>query len=240
MPCYPALAILLASAMMLEPREARPILVAVTGAALLAIVAILLKVNGVPTPGDISSALTSNPGAYTLSLGHMEDLTVNSFAYLRAPLLLAGLAFATGLFAALKRSTLGIAAMMVLFLHAARLAMVTFDPYLSSSPLAQALPADGTLIVDNQYYAFSSVFFYTNRKALLLNGRVNNLEYGSYAPGAPQVFLDDAEFVRRWRTAEHYYLCIEKPQVDRLTKLGAVMHLVKESGGKFLFTNRQP
>ena len=49
----------------------------------------------------------------------------------------------------------------------------------------------GQLIADNQYYTFSSVFFYTNRRALLLNGRVNNLEYGSYAPGAPDVFIDD-------------------------------------------------
>ena len=47
--------------------------------------------------------------------------------------------------------------------------------------------------MDDQYYTFSSVFFYTNRRALLLNGRVNNLEYGSYAPDAPQdVFIDDA------------------------------------------------
>jgi hypothetical protein len=38
-------------------------------------------------------------------------------------------------------------------------------------------------VVDDQYYAFSSVFFYSNRTAPLLNGRVNNTVYGSYAPG---------------------------------------------------------
>ena len=78
--------------------------------------------------------------------------------------------------------------MMVLFFHAARLALVVFDPYMSSRPLAEALLAapPGKLIVDDQYYTFSSVFFYTNRRAHLLNGRVNNLEYGSYAPDAPQ------------------------------------------------------
>src|SRR5205823_9971324 len=70
-----------------------------------------------------------------------------------------------------------------IFYHAARLALVVFDPYLSSRPLAEALAQAplGTLIVDDQYYTFSSVFFYTNRRALLLNGRVNNLDYGSYA-----------------------------------------------------------
>jgi len=238
MPCYPALAILLGSAILKEPRQTKWLLSALTGTALLAIVAILIRVNGVPTPGDISNALTSNPDAYTLSLGHMEDLTIDSFAYLRTPLAIAGIAFAVGFIAALKRSALGIAAMMVLFLHAARLALVTFDPYLASRALAQALPKDGTLIVDNQYYAFSSVFFHTNRRALLLNGRVNNLEYGSYAPGAPQVFIDDREFARRWRsTSERYYLCIEKPAVERIRNLGVALHLVKESGGKFLFSN---
>ena len=30
----------------------------------------------------------------------------------------------------------------------------------------------GKLIVDHHYYTFSSVFFYTNRDALLLNGRI--------------------------------------------------------------------
>ncbi len=55
--------------------------------------------------------------------------------------------------------------MMVLFFQAARLALIVFDPYLSSRPLAEALlrSPDGKLIVDKHYYAFSSVFFYTNR-----------------------------------------------------------------------------
>ena len=56
----------------------------------------------------------------------------------------------------------------------------------------------GKLIEADAYYAFSSVFFYTNRSALLWNGRVDNLEYGSYAPGAPQVFIDDAKFEKLW------------------------------------------
>ncbi len=243
MPAYPALAILLACAMMRENRVSRWVLAAITGAALLAIVGILIKVSGVPAPGDISNALTSNPDVYTLSLGHMEDLTLDSFAYLRAPLVLAGVAFAIGLLAALRRSAIGLAAMMVIFFHAARLALVTFDPYLASRPLADALQSSpaGTLIVDNQYYTFSSVFFYSNKRALLWNGRVNNLEYGSYAPGAPKVFIDDAEFQRRWSGPERHYLCIEKPQLERLKKLTgqAALQLVRESGGKYLYSNQR-
>jgi hypothetical protein len=204
-------------------------------------VTILWQVRAVPTPGDISNALTQNPEAYTLSLGHMGDLTLDSFAYLRMPLVLAGIAFAIGAVGAWRRRYLAIGAMMVLFLNAARLALVVFDPYLSSRPLAEALlhAPPGQLIADNQYYTFSSVFFYTDRNALLLNGRVNNLEYGSYAPGAPDVFLDDAGFAALWRKPDRYYLLVEKPSVERIEKLVGrnALTTVKEAGGKYLFTN---
>jgi hypothetical protein len=131
--------------------------------------------------------------------------------------------------------------MMVLFFHAARIALVVFDPYLSSRALAQALldAPPGKLIVDDQYYTFSSVFFYTNRRALLLNGRVNNLAYGSYARDAPQdVFMEDSDFTRLWASPARYYLVAEAPQIPRLTKLARNrLFPVKESGGKYLFTN---
>ena len=67
---------------------------------------------------------------------------------------------------------------MLFFVHAARLAMVAFDPYLSSRPLADAFhdSPPGNLIIDHEYYAFSSVLFYTNREALLLNGEYTNAE----------------------------------------------------------------
>jgi hypothetical protein len=83
------------------------------------------------------------------------------------------------------------------------------------------------------------VFFYSHRSALLLNGRVNNLEYGSYAPGAPQVFIGDADFQKFWAGDERQYLLAEAPRVARLRELAGpgALHVVKESGGKFLFTN---
>jgi hypothetical protein len=171
----------------------------------------------------------------------MGDLTLESFAYLRLPLVLAGIAFVVGAVGAWKLRLLAVAAMMVLFLNAARLALIVFDPYLSSRAHAEALmhAPPGELIADNQYYTFSSVFFYTNRRALLLNGRVTNLEYGSYAPGAPDVFINDSEFAALWRGSDRYYVLVEKPSVARFEKLVGLqsLELVKESGGKYLFTN---
>jgi len=252
MPCYPALALLIGAAMAeggVWVSRGRRALAAVFGLMAAAALWILGQVYHLPAPGDISRALKQNPEAYTLSLGHMGDLTLYSFAYLRLPLAVAGVAFlaaaATCWFWRGSRAHLAVAASMVVFFHAARLAMVVFDPYMSSRALAEALVASppGKLIVDDQYYTFSSVFFYANRReAYLLNGRVNNLEYGSYAPDAPQdVFIDDARFQQLWRSPERYYLTVERSALPRIEALvgRASLHLVRESGGKYLYSNQQ-
>lgn len=250
MPCYPALALLLGSAMAAGGNRIRlgaRVLAAVTAAAALACLAILVAVRHVPAPGDISSALSQHPSAYTLSLGHMEDLTIDSFAYLRWPLALAALAFAIGAvgnFRAIgQRAFVASTLMMVLFFHAARLAMVVFDPYLSSRPLAEALrrAAPGELVVDHHYYTFSSVFFYTNRTAWLLNGRINNLVYGSYAPGAPNVFLTDPQWKTRWLGPARCYIVARTDQLPRFESLvgKGALFTVAESGGKMLLTNQR-
>ena len=252
MPCYPALALLLGSAIAEQStavwrRRGQILLAAVATLAALAIVYLLVRVWNLPASGDISRALTQNPENYTLSLGHMGDLTIASFAYLKLPLLVAGLAFVIGALASWRGSMAGAVVMMILFFHAARLALVTFDPYLGSRPLAEALNAapHGTLVLDDQYYAFSSIVFYAekyhNQRVLLLNGRVNNLEYGSNAPGAPEVFIDDAQFRDRWLTTDLYYICADKAQRERFEMLVGRDHLhtLAESGGKTVFANRE-
>jgi 4-amino-4-deoxy-L-arabinose transferase-like glycosyltransferase len=248
MPCYPAMALLLGSAIAdggkWITRGTRALTV-ITGLAAVAAITILILVRNVPSPGDISAALSSHPGAYTLSLGHMEDLTMQSFAYLRLPLAVAALAFGVGTLGTLRarseRALIAATLMMVLFFHAARLAMVDFDPFLSSRPIAEVLnrSPQGTLIVDHHYYWFSSVFFYTNRTALLLNGRFNNLLYGSYAPGAADVFIDDAKFRELWTQPGVKYLVVRDSAVPRLQGLVGSENLypVTAGGGKVLLAN---
>jgi hypothetical protein len=140
-----------------------------------------------------------------------------------------------------ERVLIAAALMMVLFFHAARLAMVAFDPFLSSRPIAEVLnrSPQGTLIVDHHYYWFSSVFFYSNRPALLLNGRFNNLLYGSYAPGAPDIFIDDAKFRELWTRPEVNYLVVRDSALPRLQGLVGAdnLHTVTASGGKVLVAN---
>lgn len=249
MPCYPALALLLGSAMAAGGgwiRYGTRVLCGIFILAAAAVLTLYFLARNLPTPGDIASALSSNPGAYKLSLGHMEDLTIASFAYLRLPLLVAAIAFllgAAGTFRAKgQRAFLAVALMAILFFQAARIAMAAFDPYLSSRSLAETLrrAPPGKLIVDHHYYTFSSIFFYTNRSALLLNGRFNNLVYGSYAPGAPNVFIDDAEWKMLWLQSDRYYLVIAREAAERLKNLvqPKLLTVVAESGGKLLLTNQ--
>ncbi|MDP9147049.1 MAG: glycosyltransferase family 39 protein [Acidobacteriota bacterium] len=248
MPCYPAFALLLGSAMASDEkwlRRGTRVLCAVAACEAIAAIAILVLVRQVPTPADISVALGYHPEAYTLSLGHMEDLTLQSFAYLRLPLAVAAIAFLIGAAGTLRwqgeRAYLATAMMMVLFFHAARLALVDFDPFLTSRPLAEALlkAPEGKLISGHPYYEYSSVWFYTDREPLILNGRYNNLEYGSYAPGAPDVFIDDSRVQALWKDPTRYYLIADTGQVAGFTQLlGAdQVTLVTESGGKAVLTN---
>jgi 4-amino-4-deoxy-L-arabinose transferase-like glycosyltransferase len=248
MPCYPALALLLGSAMAMGGDWIRRGTRALSGIALLAAIAtfgIFVAVRHLPAPGDISQALSHHPGAYKLSLGHMLDLTFDAFAYLRLPLVIAFVAFlvgAVGTFRWLGQPAfLAAALMMIAFLHAARLALVVFDPFLSSRPLAEAIlrSPDGKLINNRHYYSFSSVTFYTNRDALILNGRYFNLEYGSNAPSAPAVFIDDERFKELWLEPQRYYLLAYADRFGDFEKLVGRERLttVTSSGGKVVLTN---
>jgi len=252
MPIYPALALLLGSALasgVTRLRIGTWTLQALSVLIFAALLFALIMVWRLPVQGDISQALTQHPELYTLSMGHMGDLTLSSFAYLKLPLALAAIAFAgIGLGLAIWRNNIGravlvVAAGMVIFFQAARLALVRFDGYLGSYPLAQALlkAPPGQLVEANSYYAFSSVFFYTGHTALLLNGRNNNLEYGSYAPGAPDVFIDDARFNALWRAPARCYLLAYGSEAAHLENLvgKSNLHVVAENAGNYLYTNSE-
>jgi hypothetical protein len=250
LPIYPAMAILIGSAMSEEKlvSAASRALLGIFSLLFFALCAVLALVGGTHTEGDITQALVQHPDMYTLSLGHMGDLTLAAFAYLKLPLALAALAFglcAISLWFSRRSTTRTVATLaisMIIFFQAARVALIRFDSYLGSYPLAERLlhSPPGQLIEADAYYAFSSVFFYTNRSALLLNGRKDNLEYGSYAPGTPQVFIDDEGFATRWRSTDRYYLVAYGSDLAHLKSLvnPSSLHVVAECGGNYLLSNR--
>ena len=89
-------------------------------------------------------------------------------------------------------------------------------------------------VVDTGQYAKVDV-------AKRLDMTARELSASGGAPGATAgVFIDDADFRERWRTADRYYICVEQPQVERLRRLTApaALYPVAASGGKFVFSNR--
>src|SRR5262249_33025443 len=108
MPTYPAFALLIGYSLAKRERETSEN----AGSKLLSSLQVALFALGIlvfaagmsafivsanmKTPGDIASALGRNPQEYALSLGHVLDLTPQSLAYLRIPLIGTAVAFLLG------------------------------------------------------------------------------------------------------------------------------------------------
>ena len=202
-----------------------------------------------PAPGvDISTLLTQNPGDYALSLGHFLDLGVRTMGIFRWPLLLTAVALAGGTFVNLvcrainliRIGNYALVTMMVLFLIAAHMALVTFSPVLSSRVLADAIQPrlqNGDVVeINGEYEAGSTLGFYLRRQIRILNGRSSNLWYGSFFRDAPQLFDDDASFRSLWSGPQRVFLWTE---VDHVPALPGGVYAIARSGGKEILSNRR-
>jgi hypothetical protein len=221
-----------------------------------------LQAKAPPANYDIAELLKKNPQDYALSFGHFLDLTQQAMGAFKIPLLVTGIAFALGtiLNFLLRRTNRTFAANMALALMTVALLLAThraleiFSPVLSSKALAQEIEAHwqpGAVIEDNgDYEAASSVNFYTHRQIRILNGRCNNIWYGSKFRDAPQIFDDDASFEKLWRGDKRVFLLTdakaspdrtpaeECPQKEHLPDY--VVHdkcVLAKWGGKLVLTN---
>jgi 4-amino-4-deoxy-L-arabinose transferase-like glycosyltransferase len=240
MPIYPAVAIMIGSALAVSSKWLRfSSLSFVVLAA--AVILILVKVWSLPAPGDIYQALAQHPDLYTLSLGHMADLTLPAFAYLKLPLALAGAAFLLGglatLFLQRKTAYVALALSLVLFFQAARLALVVFNPYLSSQPVAQKLNQlpKGLVAICGKYNPLSSLFFYSHDGALQNEDDLDILEYGSLGSAAPKITVTDEEMKQLWDGPERIYIVAKAPKLHHLEEVLGDMHPAFQSGDKYLF-----
>ena len=68
-----------------------------------------------------------------------------------------------------------------------------------------------------------------------------NLDYGSAAPGAPQMFIDGAQLEELWMSPERQYLLTSSQSEPSYEELFGSGHIVEvaQSGGKVLLTNEQ-
>jgi 4-amino-4-deoxy-L-arabinose transferase-like glycosyltransferase len=241
------------------------VLMAIGAAACIAAILLVFQSKTPPANYDIADLLKKNPQEYELSFGHFLDLTPQAMGAFKVPLLLTGIAFGAGtllnwLLRRINRTfaaNMVLALMMVMVLLAAHSGLVIFSPVLSSKKLADTIEshwAPGAVIETNgDYETASSVNYYTHRQIRMLNGRCNNIWYGSVFPDAPQVFDDDTSFVKLWRTQQTVFLLTAEnavakdsesakcPQDDRLPvdfeKEKAC--LLAKWGGKLVLTNER-
>ena len=201
------------------------------------------------TPGlDISTLLTQNPGDYALSLGHFLDLSERTMSAFRVPLGMTAFALVAGPLANLilrhknmaRMGNYALVTMMVIFLIAAHIALVTFSPVLSSKVLADAIRPrleEGDVVeINGEYEAGSTLGFYLRRQVRILNGRSSDLWYGSLFPDAPQIFDDDAGFKKLWVGPQRIFLWTE---LDKVPALPGPVYAIARSGGKEIVSNQQ-
>ncbi len=261
-PVYFPLLLLTAGALAGEETElsskwltaAQAFLVAIGAIAALALGYGLWSSRNVPSGSDIGALLAHRDVAgYTLSMAHLFDLTGPSFAALRLPAGLAAVGLLLGPIMAwvLRRqrhhfeATVSVAFTSAVFLIAAHIALVRFEPMLSSRAMADTINhiaprgTDATLILYGDVADGSSLLFYTQRPALLVNGRVSSVLWGSNYPDAPRVLISDQDLLALWGAGPRRFLFVPgdvRAHVDGL--LGKRAYLLQELSDKALFTDR--
>jgi len=212
----------------------------------------------VPDIGDLLAH--RGVGNYTLSMSHFFDLTGQSFAALRLPAALAAIAFALGPGIAWRLrtkqmhrgATTTVALTAAAFLIAAHIALVRFEPMLSSRDMADRIqeviddyPGDENAeiyLYGDQSYG-SSISFYTGRTAFLVNGLSSSMVWGSSYADAPKIFLTGDDLLARWGRGARKFLFVpmeERDAVDTLfaARPGVQPVLLGETSGKALYTDR--
>jgi len=216
--------------------------------------ALVWQSRSVPATGrDLSDLLATHPtDFYRSAMANLFDLTPQAFAALRQPAITAALALSIGFTLAWRLRThgrtwaanLAAAGAMLAFFQSANAAYAAFEPRLSSRPVADELlkwlRPDDRLVIYGDFGAGSSFGFYTHRQVWIYNGRYNGLEFGSYLPDAPHIFLTDRDFPDVWNGPARVFLLVppEQRQQARVRLPRDRAYLVTEKGGKALFVNR--
>ena len=210
--------------------------------------------RGLPSGSDIGALLAHRDVAgYTLSMSHLFDLTGPSFAALRLPAGLAAVGLLLGPMVAwvLRRqrhhfeATVSVAFTSAVFLIAAHIALVRFEPMLSSRAMAVTINhiaprgTDATLILYGDVADGSSLLFYTQRQALLVNGRLSSVLWGSNYPDAPHVLISDADLLALWGTGPRRFLFVPGDVHAHVAALlGNRAYMLQELSDKTLYTDR--
>lgn len=210
----------------------------------------LLQSKNIPAGTELYEVLTKNPDQYALSFGHFLDLTGTAMGFFRVPLLMTAIALGGGTIANLffrKRGQVwkanaALAIMMLIFLHAAHMGLVTFSPVLSSKTLSEAIGREykeGDIVaVIGPYEEASTLNFYGHYLLHPVNSRDNgNTYYGSRFPDAPKVFLNDQSLAQLWASEKKVFLWTPEDEIPASVRESGFA-VVAKSGGKYILKNR--
>lgn len=225
-----------------------------------------------PFVPDIGTLLAHRAvGGYSLSMSHFFDLTGPSFAALRLPAVLAAVALLFGpLFAwSLRRrghpleATASVGLTAAVFLVAAHIAFVRFEPMLSSRAMADTIlrirggggasmitavhQQPSQIILYGDQADGSSIIFYTGQQALLDNHApaddpcpgTTSMLWGSCYPDAPKIFIGDGELLAGWGNGPRKFLFVPGDWHDHVEALlGSRAVKLEELSDKTLYTDR--
>jgi hypothetical protein len=204
---------------------------------------------------DISSHLEMrSPENYLTGMVHLLDLTPESVADLRLPIILSALSVLLAFVAAWALRERGIRLLpnialalgMVGFIVAAHIAHDALNPTLSSRTLAmditQDLKPDDQIALYGDIRVAPGIAFYSHRNVLLYDATGSNLEFGSHYPDAPKRFFGDADFSALWRGTRRVFLVVPSEHKEEVRERlqGNSMWVFAETGGKTVYVNRQP
>ena len=204
---------------------------------------------------DVSSHLEMrSPENYLTSMVHLLDLTPESVADLRIPVIISSLSILLAFVAAWVLRERGIrwlpnialALGMVGYVLAAHIAYDVLNPTLSSRSLAleinKSLRPDDQIALYGDIRVAPGIAFYSHRAVLLYNATGSNLEFGSHYPDAPKRFFNDLDFSALWEGSGRVFLVVPNEHKEEVReRLPAnSLWVFAETGGKTVYVNQSP
>jgi 4-amino-4-deoxy-L-arabinose transferase-like glycosyltransferase len=204
---------------------------------------------------DVSTHLEMrSPEAYLTSMVHLLDLTPESVADLRIPIILFSVSLLIAFVAAwvLRERGIGwlpnlaLALGMVGFILAAHIAHDVLNPTLSSRSLAmeikKCLRPEDQIALYGDIRVAPGIAFYSHRDVLLYNATASNLEFGSHYPDAPKRFFNDQDFSALWKGSGRVFLVVPAEHKEEVREKlpGNSIWVLAETGGKTVYVNQPP
>jgi 4-amino-4-deoxy-L-arabinose transferase-like glycosyltransferase len=204
---------------------------------------------------DVSSHLVMrSPENYLTGMVHLLDLTPQSVADLRIPVIISSLSILIAFVAAWVLRERGIpwlpnialALGMIGFVVAAHIAFNILNPTMSSRSLAlemnKSLRPDDQIALYGDIRVAPGIAFYSHRAVLLYNAAGSNLEFGSHYPDAPKRFFTDLDFPKLWEGSGRVFLVVPVAHDGEVRGRlpGNSLWVFAETGGKTIYVNQPP